>query len=262
MKKVLCILLAITLVSSFPYVAQADTTNDANSLNEIYTNAYTQAIATDTDIITDDISAYAFILHNRTAINIINNQLVLNTSYVNSSQLVIIQDFISRLNVLLEKGAIEIDADFKISTKPAPSIQSSCPRAPTFNLMDVARANAEDLKEVFDNAAFGTAHAVAGLYFVDRVRSGGAWDFKSKLGTTRSYYIPELKVYMKGETIGNFHYGYVGSAVFTPFELKSAAGLYQIWSGTSDLSFWDSYFDDPADTEDIQWGIDVYNDEH
>lgn len=44
--------------------------------------------------------------------------------------------------------------------------------------------------------------------------------------------------------------------------LKTAAGFVQIVSGTSDISFWNSYFDDPADQEDIQWEINVYNHEH
>lgn len=64
---------------------------------------------------------------------------------------------------------------------------------------------------------------------------------------------------MTGENIGNFHYGYVGSTVFGPTMLKSAAGLVQINSGTSHLSYWDSYFDDPRDINDIEWGISKYN---
>ena len=67
---------------------------------------------------------------------------------------------------------------------------------------------------------------------------------------------------MTGETIGNFHYGYVGSAIFGPTVLKAAAGFAQFCDGTTDFSYWNSYFDDPKDQEDIQWGINVYNREH
>ena len=67
---------------------------------------------------------------------------------------------------------------------------------------------------------------------------------------------------MDGETIGNFHYGYVGRSVFLPVVLKSAAGMYQLHSGTSSINYWKTFFDDPADQEDIQWGIDMYEDEH
>lgn len=71
-----------------------------------------------------------------------------------------------------------------------------------------------------------------------------------------------MKANMTGETIGNFHYGYVGSAVFAPTVLISAAGLAQIFNGTSKLDYIDSYFDDPGDQRDIQWVIDKYNEEH
>lgn len=64
---------------------------------------------------------------------------------------------------------------------------------------------------------------------------------------------------MTGETIGNFHYGYVGSEIFGPNTLKAAAGIVQITSGTAKLEWFSSYFDDPKDQADIQWGINVYN---
>ena len=64
------------------------------------------------------------------------------------------------------------------------------------------------------------------------------------------------------EEIGNFHYGYVGSAVWSETILKSMAGMYQIYSGTSSIRYWDSFFDVPADQYDIQRGINKYNAEH
>lgn len=126
----------------------------------------------------------------------------------------------------------------------------------------LSRLNILVEQDVYDSAVFGTAHIVAGTYFAERVRSGGIWDYKVKLGTTTRYFESELQATMTGETIGNFHYGYVGSTCFGETTLKTAAGFVQILSGTSDISYWNSYFDDPADQEDIQWGINVYNNEH
>lgn len=62
--------------------------------------------------------------------------------------------------------------------------------------------------------------------------------------------------------MGNFHYGYVGRSVFSGATLKSIAGVYQLYSGTSSWSYWKTYFDDPNDTHEIQKGIYRYEIEH
>ncbi|HIX14462.1 MAG TPA: hypothetical protein H9740_01835 [Candidatus Hungatella pullicola] len=128
--------------------------------------------------------------------------------------------------------------------------------------MTEARNHAAELRAVYDNAVFTERNYTAGMYFAERVKSGGVWDYKSYMGTSTLYYMEDLKVNMDGETIGNFHYGYVGRAVWPASILKSAAGMYQIISGTSSWGYWDSFFDDPADQEDIEWGISVYESEH
>lgn len=67
---------------------------------------------------------------------------------------------------------------------------------------------------------------------------------------------------MSDEAIGNFHYGYVGRAIFSGVTLKSTAGMYQLVSETSSAKFYNSFFDDPKDQTQIQLGIDKYNSEH
>ncbi|NWN98612.1 MAG: hypothetical protein HLX45_14110 [Bacillus sp. (in: Bacteria)] len=129
-------------------------------------------------------------------------------------------------------------------------------------IMGTTRNHAKTLKSVYDNAPFSTKHATAGLYFAERVKSGGAWDYKVQLGTNTLYYVSDLNSNMTGEAIGNFHYGYVGRSVFSAFTLKSAAGMYQIISGTSSFKYFDSFFDDPRDQAQIQKGIDKYDSEH
>jgi Bacterial toxin 44 len=98
----------------------------------------------------------------------------------------------------------------------------------------------------------------AGMW-ITLVKSGGLWDLKQRkyLGTSARYtFRGKLK---NGEYIGNFHYGYMGKAVgYSDTVLKSAAGAYQIKSGTSSVKFWKSYFDDPSDTSAIKDGISLY----
>jgi len=62
------------------------------------------------------------------------------------------------------------------------------------------------------------------------------------------------------EYASNFNYGAMGKAAgLSDLELQLAAGMYQIWSGTSNISFYNTYFDDPVDQKYIKEGIDWYN---
>ena len=84
------------------------------------------------------------------------------------------------------------------------------------------------------------------LWLFENFPTGGKYDIK--------YGKSEM------EYAGNFNYGAMGRAAgLSETELKAGGGAYQIWSGTSDLNFYDSYFDDPIDQQHIQEGIDWYN---
>ncbi|MCM3164702.1 MULTISPECIES: polymorphic toxin type 44 domain-containing protein [Metabacillus] len=94
--------------------------------------------------------------------------------------------------------------------------------------------------------------------FYNLVKSNGAWDLKRKLGTKNTYKFKGIN--KTGEYIGNHHYGYMGKAIgFSDTTLKSAAGMYQIKSGTSNWKFISSYFDDPSDQAAITSGYTDYN---
>ncbi|MGG0369807.1 polymorphic toxin type 44 domain-containing protein [Priestia endophytica] len=94
-----------------------------------------------------------------------------------------------------------------------------------------------------------------GQYFASKVKTGGPWDYKRKY--TGSYIYRGNNV--KGEDLGNIHYGYVGSAAgFSVTTLKSAAGAYQIKSSTAKVKWYSTYFDDPNDQKWISYGITMW----
>lgn len=240
--------------------------NLKNPNDNMYQSIYQECTEMKYETVDDDYSAYAYLLENMEDAYIDNNYLQIQSEIykgLNREEIPVLDDFVLRVNNLIQLGAVVIDSNLKISQAEAPTAETQVmPRIATYNLMPIARAHATELRRVYDNAVFGTATLTAGIYFAERVKSGGIWDYKGPLGWRTYYTIPELNVTMNGETIGNFHYGYVGSSCFGVTTLKTFAGLAQIVSGTSDMSYYDSYFDDPADQEDIQWGINIYNAEH
>lgn len=108
------------------------------------------------------------------------------------------------------------------------------------------------------NISLASATAFKYTIFAKLVKSGGAWDLKQYLGKNTQYWLRgNLRT---GEFVGNHHYGYMGRVLgFSETTLSTSAGLYQIVSGTSDWSFFTSYFDDPADQAAIQNGFAVYD---
>lgn len=111
----------------------------------------------------------------------------------------------------------------------------------------------------YKNVGFsdGQAWFSSGLDFVEKVRTGGQWDYKQTLGTD-NLYSTTLGNYT-GEEIGNMHYGTVGTFLFDEFTLLSAAGLYQIYSGTAEMRWFRTYFDDPRDSTSIRYGISIHD---
>ena len=98
-------------------------------------------------------------------------------------------------------------------------------------------------------------------YFVDNVRSGGKWDFKSQyewnLYPNKIYsYNGEIFRY---DAIGNIHYGYVGRVIFSESVLLKGAGFAQILDGNASLFFIDSNFDDPLDQAAISYGCRLWD---
>lgn len=245
---------------------------DIQNLNNIFLDIHEDSKELVIEKLQTDEEVYAFLLQNIENVSIDDNGLLVvnyddiflieNTT---KEEKTTVKNFVNSINSLVNNQAISINQDLLFTFVKAPDIDLE-PRMfraqPIMSLMYLSRTNKNTLKSVFDNAPFSTKHIVAGLYFAERVKTNGQWDLKVQLGVNTTYYIDDLGYSMTGEAIGNFHYGYVGRAVFSGVILKSAAGMYQIISSTSSLKYYDSYFDDPRDTAQIQRGIDRYNAEH
>ncbi|NLN66223.1 MAG: hypothetical protein GX144_12625 [Clostridiaceae bacterium] len=109
--------------------------------------------------------------------------------------------------------------------------------------------------------AASIAYLLTATVFADKVKIGGDWDLKQDLGWNQ-YYDTEIDgdtYYLSGEDIGNIHYGFVDSTLFSPLVLKAAAGLVQIVGGEYRIEWYSTYFDDPNDQIAIQRGIDYFN---
>lgn len=103
----------------------------------------------------------------------------------------------------------------------------------------------------------GFVGKLALLYkFYTLVKTNGKWDLKNqsawKLKSEDYYTFMGIK--LTAADIGNIHFGFVGSVLFSWKTLCAGAGLYQIYSGTSSWKFWYSFFDDPRDTLCISMG--------
>ncbi|MDN6294145.1 MAG: polymorphic toxin type 44 domain-containing protein [Alkalibacterium gilvum] len=244
---------------------------ESQNLNDTFLDVYNTAKKLKIEEIQTDEEAYAFLLQNKKYISITSNGQIKEDynghpilESLSTEEIETVKNFVYRMNSLVANQAISIDHDlvFSVMQNIEPKVTMRPQAIAIINIMYTTRNNKNTLKSVFNNAPFGTRHAVAGLYFAQRVRTGGAWDMKAQLGTNTSYYIDDLGTTMTGETIGNFHYGYVGRAVFSGATLKSAAGMYQVISGTSSVKYYSSFFDDPRDQAQIQRGIDMYDREH
>ena len=98
------------------------------------------------------------------------------------------------------------------------------------------------------------AYVMANLEFASKVRSGGDWDFKYSWNLDRNQVYLFNGIEITYQDPGNIHFGYAGSALHTLTDLRMFAGEYQIISGTSDMSYWKTCFDDPDDYAAITYG--------
>ncbi len=99
--------------------------------------------------------------------------------------------------------------------------------------------------------------------FANMVKPGGVYDLKSKpewQGKEHFIYHNEILWY---DDPGNIMYGYLGKAMgFSDVKLKAAAGIVQIYTGTSSRDYYSSWFDDPRDQMSIKLGIELFKQDY
>ena len=119
----------------------------------------------------------------------------------------------------------------------------------TQKLNHAMQENAAILSDYNNTHSFLTT----GLFFANKVRPGGLWDFKAQKewGLAWSQLYLYDGVLLRYDDVGNIHYGYVGRAAFSEKLLLKVAGGVQILTDTSSWDYWKSNFDDPHD----QWAV-------
>lgn len=247
-----------------------DDEKNISEIDQLFLNSYKESQDLQIEKIETDEEAYAMLLQNPNNV-VLNSEGLLEVDYTNmtifeslsNSSKDTLKEFVERMNYLVANQVLSIDKDlimtFVEEIKVEPTFST---RATSISIMSSLRSNAKTIKAVYNKAPFGSRHAVAGMVFAVRVKTGGPWDYKASLGTRTVYSVTDLGRTMSGESIGNFSYGYVGRSIFSAVTLKSAAGMYQIISKTSSTGYYKSYFDDPKDQAQIQSGINKYNSEH
>ena len=119
----------------------------------------------------------------------------------------------------------------------------------TDKLNEAMEKNSQEYKTITEenNYIYST------LYFANKVKPGGDWDFKSQeswnLDPNTTYVFNGLE--LRYDDVGNIHYGYVGRVSFSEKTLLVMGGVIQIIKKTSNWYYCGTYFDDPQD----QWAI-------
>lgn len=111
-----------------------------------------------------------------------------------------------------------------------------------------------EYRSIPGSSSYTIATAYKNSTFIKLVKTGGEWDLKKFLGSSKTYRL--LGHTRTGEYIGNHHFGFMGRHLgYSLTALKIGAGIYQIVSGTSDWSYMSHYFDDPRDAAAIESGF-------
>lgn len=255
------------LGSMTPVEVNAKECNYEN-VDEYYYSIYEKSFVDYDCKVVNDESAYCLLKEKRDSFELKDGFIdvdfikIKNDCDLEASEEKVLKEFVSNINFLINVGIIRVDDNLLIHSaelETKPKIRTD---KISIGIMDECRRHAAELRRVYDRAPFTEKYITAGVFFAEKVKTGGDWDYKSYLGTHTVYYVEDLHNNMTGEAIGNFHYGYVGSEIYNENVLKLAAGFYQFVSGTSQREFWKSYFDDPRDQLEIQKGINKYRSEH
>ena len=135
----------------------------------------------------------------------------------------------------------------------------------TEEINELLELNVEELREYLITNTYTSNYIYTLLIWVSSVQANGKWDYKvdSKLPS----WFPEYGVctyngqYIMPETLGNINYGYTGTELgFSSKTIFTGGGWANPGSQNSDPAPY--YGDTVKDHNDIQWGIDLYYEQH
>jgi len=116
-------------------------------------------------------------------------------------------------------------------------------------------------------AKYPNNEALVLLDFILNVKTGGPMDIKNqddwKFQDAYTYYFNGIQ--MRNDDPGNILFGYAGAALYGATFLEWGAGKYQMYSDQKkygEPQFQNGFHDDPRDTAMIQYGYDLYMEDH
>jgi len=276
-------------LSVLPVVAAQ--TNDIQTNNQLNLKDEVNVYKSKVDVYKDELNVYKDLLNKKDiklnpdgTIKILGlDKLSISPKLKDSTE-----KFIENVNLFIREGSMSVKSDLmpyatpdklktsidkdNVNTTTSGAVSSAYA---SFDLNSKCWNNRQTLQTYYDTTLrlaaqsgslnpAGDAAAGCAVYFVGKVKTGGAWDYKATLGgaTTYSVMIGSSQFYITGEDIGNIHFGYVGRVIFTGEQLKYGAGFAQLYSNITygqSCSGLNKYWDNPNDTPQIQRGINWYD---
>lgn len=163
-----------------------------------------------------------------------------------------INNLILEKQIVLTKDLMLLD----VSNNESPIL--TC--AIQIDLLAEADKHVEEFKSYVLRVTHGLSFINHISWWIDKVKGGGIWDYKSYLGYNKYYDVLGLGR-MSGESIGNFHYGYVGRFYFSEEQLLFGGDMYQALTSEDKLKM-ENYHDSPEDKYDIKRGCREYIERH
>ncbi len=259
-KKISVFILAILMGFVLRTDIFASRVASTSKLQEVYDQIFLESKTKKNNNITCEEDVYPFILNNMRDFLVEDNYIKFNGDILTYSQSEreIIFSTLNKFNNLIKSGDIRFDKDMRIIDNSNNKMRIT-PMMSSLNLIGECDLHVREFRNFIDNQALPDKTKIIIIYWVEKVKPGGAWDYKSYMGYNTDYYCFELGK-MTGEQIGNFHYGYVGSVYFGREVLKFGSGFANLFYGHGFKweEFLHSYCDDPNDIRIIERGINEY----
>ena len=194
-------------------------------------------------------------------IDVLSNNLF---SYCNNNPIMYIDTtgrwIISGLILIVGLTSIAITASIVVGAKTSKKGEKSKSKNKIGTSKEFKKTLTENLKTAQEDTKYLNFISKA-VYFANKVKTYGEWDLKNQKQWEKSEFNYD-NLEMEAQDIGNYHYGYIGTALgFGENFLIAAGGIYQIKSRTATLETCltiGTFCDDPRDTKFIKAGIQGY----